>query len=370
MFLKSISLLNFKNYAEVSVQLIDGINIFTGNNGSGKTNILDAVHYLSMCKSYFTPNDIQNIKHDETFAVINGEFILNDSVDQIFCSIRKEQKKVFKLNSEEYSKLSEHIGSFPVVMIAPQDHELITEGSDERRKFIDSIISQVDHIYLDDLIKYNKFISQRNALLKQSSRTGNGDYSLFEYYDLQIATLGSSIYEKRKQFFLTFEKLFQQSFNYITSNTENVSISYVSQLNENSLADLLKANFNRDLILEYTSAGIHKDDIEFKINDFTVKRYGSQGQQKTYTTALKLAQFEFISITKKMKPIVLLDDIYDKLDDLRVSKLMQMVNEHKFGQVLITDTNETRIKKIFDELKVSVNCFKVQNGTITNMQTG
>lgn len=364
MFLKSLSLLQFKNYAEAEVQLIDGINIFTGTNGSGKTNILDAVHYLSMCKSYFTANDVQNIKHSEPFSVINGTFIVNDVSEQIFCSLRREAKKVFKRNSEEYVKLGEHIGLFPVVMIAPQDHELITEGSDERRKFIDSIISQVDHIYLDDVIKYNKIIAQRNALLKQCSRNANSDYSLFEFYDLQLASLGVSIYEKRKNFFLTFEKLFQRSFSFITANIESVSLNYTSQLHEISLGDLLQKNFNKDLNLEYTSVGIQKDDIEFKINDFAVKRYGSQGQQKTYTTALKLAQFEFISNTKNMKPIVLLDDIYDKLDDLRVSKLMQMVNEHKFGQVLITDTNETRIKKIFDELNVEVSCTSVDKGVI------
>ena len=183
MYLHSLSLLNFKNYTEAEVRLIDGINIFTGNNGSGKTNILDAVHYLSMCKSYFTVSDVQNIMHNQAFAVINGEFIKAEVNEQVLCSLRRDQKKVFKRNAEEYEKLAEHIGCFPVVMIAPQDHELITEGSEVRRKFIDGILSQVDAVYLGDLIKYNKFITQRNALLKQNSRSGNTDYSVFEFYD-------------------------------------------------------------------------------------------------------------------------------------------------------------------------------------------
>jgi DNA replication and repair protein RecF len=364
MYLQSLSLLHFKNYAETEFQLIDGINIFTGNNGSGKTNILDAVHYLSMCKSYFTVSDVQNIMHNEAFAVINGSFIKDDLNEHVLCSLRRDQKKVFKRNAEEYEKLAEHIGSFPVVMIAPQDHELVTEGSEVRRKFIDGILAQVDAIYLDDLIKYNKFIVQRNALLKQNSRSGGADYSVFEFYDLQITALGNSIHQKRKQFFEIFENLFQKRFNFIADNIETVSIAYTSQLLDNSLDEILKTNFKKDLALEYTCAGIHKDDIDFRINGMPVKKFGSQGQQKTYTTALKLAQFEYISIQKKSKPIVLLDDIYDKLDDNRVSKLMQMVNEHQFGQVLITDTNAERIKNIFDQLNVEVKCFSVVKGKI------
>lgn len=364
MYLQSLSLLHFKNYPEAEVSLIDGINIFTGNNGSGKTNILDAVHYLSMCKSYFTVSDVQNIMHTQAFAVINGEFIKDEIKEQVLCSLRRDQKKVFKRNAEEYEKLAEHIGCFPVVMIAPQDHELITEGSEVRRKFIDGILSQVDAIYLEDLIKYNKFITQRNALLKQNSRSGNTDYSVFEFYDSQIIALGKTVHLKRKKFFETFENLFQKRFNFITDNTETVSISYASQLHDESFDELLKLNFRKDLALEYTSSGIHKDDIEFKINSMPVKKFGSQGQQKTYTTALKLAQFEYISLLKNSKPIVLLDDIYDKLDDNRVNKLMQMVNEHQFGQVLITDTNAVRIKNIFDTLQVEVNCFHVENGKI------
>ena len=366
MYLQSLSLLNFKNYTDTEFTLIDGINIFTGNNGSGKTNILDAVHYLSMCKSYFTVSDVQNIMHNEAFAVINGNFIVDNLNEHILCSLRRDQKKVFKRNTEEYEKLAEHIGSFPVVMIAPQDHELITEGSDVRRKFIDGILAQVDAVYLYDLIKYNKFILQRNALLKQNSRNGSTDYSIFEFYDLQITALGNAIHQKRKLFFEIFEGLFQKRFNFIAANMEAVSIAYNSQLFENSLGEILKTNFKKDLALEYTSAGIHKDDMEFKINGMPVKKFGSQGQQKTYTTALKLAQFEYISIQKNSKPIVLLDDIYDKLDDNRVSKLMQMVNEHQFGQVLITDTNANRIKNIFDKLNVDVKCFSVEQGQICN----
>ncbi len=365
MFLKALHLVNFKNYSEATVELTEGINIFTGSNGSGKTNILDAVYYLAMCKSYFASGDLQNIKHGEQFAIISGDFYINNDLQQIFCSLRKDQKKIFKKNNEEYEKLADHIGLIPVVMIAPQDHELVTEGSDQRRKFIDTILSQTDHHYLDNLIRYNRFLSQRNALLKQHSRNGVNDYSLFEFYDAQLNELGTKIHDSRKVFIKDYEPLFIKHFNHITSHGETPELIYVSQLNNSDLRTLLSDNFRKDLQLEFTSAGIHKDDIAFSINNFPVRKYASQGQQKSYTTALKLAQFEYISNQKKTKPIILLDDIYDKLDDHRVDQLMQMINEHLFGQVLITDTNELRIKSIFDKLGVPTNCYKVNKGAIS-----
>ena len=364
MHLREIQLLNFKNYNEAVIELSSGVNCFTGLNGSGKTTVLDAVHYLSMCKSYFTASDVQNIKQGENFSVLIGEFIHRDTSDKIFCSIRKDQKKIFKRNNEEYEKLSDHIGLFPVIMIAPQDHNLITEGSEIRRRFIDSIISQIDHDYLHNLITYNRFIVQRNALLKQCAQSGNADYGLFEYFDFKIGESGNVIYQKRKLFFDEFKIEFNKIYKFLTSGNENPDLDYESHLRSGHLESQLKANFGKDLDTNFTTTGIHKDDVVFRLNEMPVKKFASQGQQKTFVTALKLAHYEFMRQKKNLKPIVLLDDIYDKLDDERVSKLMQLVSEDEFGQLIITDTNATRIKNIFENINVELKTFEVDSGRL------
>ncbi len=368
MYLKSLTLLNFKNYAEASLHFSSGVNCFTGNNGSGKTNILDAVHYLSLTKSYFNSSDAQNIKHSEQMFVLQGTFEHRNTVDEIFIGVKAGNKKQVKKNAKEYAKLADHIGLFPVVMIAPVDHILITEGSEERRKFIDSIIAQVDKQYLEDLISYNRTLAQRNAYLKTAYQTGI-DTSLLQIWNLKLADTGNSIYKKRKAFIQTFIPVFEKHYKFLSNNNELTSVEYHTQLTENNFEELLEKSLQKDLALQYTSTGIHKDDLVFTISQKPLKRIGSQGQQKTFLIALKIAQFEFIQTIKKIKPVLLLDDIFDKLDDGRVERLMKLVSEEKFGQLFITDTHPERLKQIFESIQVTIRSFDVVDGEILQPTT-
>lgn len=359
MYLKTLSLINFKNHAEKQFDLNDDINVFVGNNGAGKTNILDAVNYLSMCKSFLNSVDKQNIKFDEKFFLIQGNFIKDEKNNQISCGVTFGQKKKIKRNKKEYDKLSEHIGEFPVVVISPYDSNLISEGSEVRRKFIDSIISQYDKKYLATLIKYNKVLQQRNALLKRFQELRIFEAESIEVWDVQMVSLGNFIFEKRKEFLKEFLPTFQNLFNLISNGNESINIEFNSQLNTASLSDLLIESSRKDSRVGYTTVGIHKDDLTFQINGNPIKKFGSQGQQKSFLIALKLTQFEYIKVLLNKKPILLLDDIFDKLDHGRVERLMQMVSDHIFGQVLITDTDEERIDKVFKNIPVSKTVFKI-----------
>ena len=359
MYLKTLSLINFKNHAEQQFELNDDINVFIGNNGAGKTNILDAVNYLSMCKSFLNPVDKQNIKFDEKFFLIQGQFIKDDKVNQISCGVTFGQKKKIKRNKKEYDKLADHIGEFPVVVISPYDSNLISEGSEVRRKFIDSIISQYDKKYLATLIKYNKVLQQRNALLKRFQELRIFEAESIEIWDAQLVLLGNFIFEKRKEFLADFLPSFQNFFNFISNGSESINIEFNSQLNTTSLSDLLNESSRKDSRVGYTTVGIHKDDLVFQINGHPIKKFGSQGQQKSFLIALKLTQFEYIKVLLNKKPILLLDDIFDKLDHGRVERLMKMVSDHVFGQVLITDTDEERIEKVFKNIAVSKTVFKI-----------
>jgi DNA replication and repair protein RecF len=359
MYLKTLSLINFKNHAEKQFDLNDDINVFVGNNGAGKTNILDAVNYLSMCKSFLNSVDKQNIKFDEKFFLIQGNFIKDEKSNQISCGVTFGQKKKIKRNKKEYDKLSEHIGEFPVVVISPYDSNLISEGSEVRRKFIDSIISQYDKKYLATLIKYNKVLQQRNALLKRFQELRIFEAESIEVWDVQMVSLGNFIFEKRKEFLKEFLPTFQNLFNLISNGNESINIEFNSQLNTASLSDLLIESSRKDSRVGYTTVGIHKDDLTFQINGNPIKKFGSQGQQKSFLIALKLTQFEYIKVLLNKKPILLLDDIFDKLDHGRVERLMQMVSDHIFGQVLITDTDEERIDKVFKNIPVSKTVFKI-----------
>lgn len=363
MFLQSLSLVNFKNYTEATLHFSKGVNCFTGNNGSGKTNIIDAVHYLSFTKSYFNSSDSLNVRHGEHLFVIQGEFNVNGKKEEVFCGVKTGSKKQIKRNTEEYDRLSDHIGLFPVVMIAPVDHTLITEGSDERRRFMDSIISQISKPYLDDLIAYNKILSHRNAFLKQHSHKAF-DQTLLDVWNDQLIPLGIRIEKLRQQFVKEFLPLFAQTYSFLSGDNEQVSIAYQTQLHENNFEELLKRSLQRDLAVQYTTAGIHKDDLIFKLGELPLKRIASQGQQKTFLVSLKIAQFEYLFRHKKTKPILLLDDIFDKLDDHRVQRLMQLVSRHTFGQIFITDTHPERLKQIFDDIKVELTTFKVTNGEV------
>jgi DNA replication and repair protein RecF len=346
MYLKKISLFNYKNFSEVNFEFDNKINCFVGKNGIGKTNVLDAIYHLSYGKSYFNPLAVQNIKHGEEFFVIDSEFEKNERTEQIVCSMKKGQKKVLKRNGKAYDKFSDHIGFIPLVIISPADRDLIVEGSETRRKFMDSVISQLDSNYLQQLIHYQKIINQRNALLKYFALNHTYDNDTLSIYNEQLTEYGQSIFEKRKAFIAEFLPIFNFHHHNITGSEESVQINYESHLFENNLLTLLQQNINKDRMLQYTSVGIHKDDLSFEIDNFPIKKFGSQGQQKSFLIALKLAQFEFLKKQSGVKPILLFDDIFDKLDENRVSKIIEMVNADTFGQLFISDTHPERTETI------------------------
>ena len=366
MYLKNLSLVNFKNYDEAAISFTDGANAFTGNNGAGKTNLLDAIHYLSLCKSYFNPIDSQQIKQDRDLFMIQGTFEKNESDEVISCGIRKNQKKQFKRNKKEYQRLADHIGLFPLVMISPNDTSLILEGSEERRKFIDNVISQTDANYLDELIIYNKNLLNRNALLKQIAETGKYDPALLEIFDEQLIQAGNKIFEKRKVFMEAFIQIFNSHYQFLTEEAEIVTLIYESQLFDDSFENLLKKSIEKDRILQRTNVGIHKDELVFQIFNMPLKKFGSQGQQKSFLIALKLAKYSFLYQQKGFKPLLLLDDIFDKLDDLRITKLMKMVSEDDFGQIFITDTNAERVKDVFKNIGVDLKLFQINKSVISH----
>ncbi len=368
MFLKQIKLANFKNYTLADFSFSGKINCFIGDNGAGKTNVLDAIHYLSFCKSYFSPMDSQNIRHETDFFSIHGTYHKNgDSPDTVACILKRNHKKQFLLNEKEYDRLSDHIGLYPLVMISPYDRDLINEGSETRRRYIDAVISQFNKVYLDDLINYNKVLQQRNILLKGFAEKHYYDKGTLEIWDSQMIRLGGRIHRVRKEFIEDFVPLFQQYFSFIASDRETVSIEYDSQLNERPMEELLALSVDRDRALKYSTAGIHKDDLGFFINGFPVKKFGSQGQQKSYVVAIKLAQFEYTRNIKGFKPILLLDDIFDKLDSNRVKQIIELVNENNFGQVFITDTQKERIEAIFLEVNTEHKIFEIVNGEFTEL---
>ncbi|MBK9425337.1 MAG: DNA replication/repair protein RecF [Bacteroidia bacterium] len=365
LILRKLQLINFRNYADASISFGPAVNCFTGTNGSGKTNLLDAIHYLSMTKSYFSPTDNQNIRHHEAMLMIQGEFELNGEQESVLCAIRQGQKKIFKRNQKEYEKLSNHIGTFPVVMIAPTDQELITEGSEIRRRFIDGIISQSDHIYLDNLIRYNQVISQRNTLLKQANSRGFADWGSISVWDDQLAHYGQKIFEKRKEFIRGFEPHFNALFDAISGTGQSAGVSYESPLQDRSLSEILLQNRSRDLDLQYTSSGTHKDDLTVTLNGFPARKFASQGQQKSLVIALKLAHFNYLCELGFQHPIILLDDIFDKLDQGRVSRLMELITKGESGQIFITDTHKERVAAIFESMNIPCKLFDVENGVIT-----
>ena len=359
MYLKQLSLLNYKNISDKSFDFDEKINCFVGKNGKGKTNILDAIFHLSYGKSYFNPLAVQNIKHEEEFFLIDGTFFKNEKEEKVACSLKRGQKKVLKRNNKIYDKLSDHVGFIPLVIISPSDTNLISEGSDVRRKFIDSVISILDNSYLNELIQYNKLIAQRNALLKYFALNQSFDNETLGIYNEQIIPLGSNIFEKRKQFLENFIPIFQKYYQLITENAENVQLVYSSSLFEDTFEELLSKNINKDKALQYTSVGIHKDDLSFEIDNYPIKKFGSQGQQKSFLIALKLAQFDFIKQQSGVLPILLFDDIFDKLDESRVQKIVTMVNDEVFGQIFISDTHVERTEAIIKSTHQSYSIFQL-----------
>ncbi|GGD57584.1 DNA replication/repair protein RecF [Muriicola marianensis] len=357
MYLEKISLLNYKNFSDIECEFDSKINCFVGNNGKGKTNMLDAIYHLSFGKSYFNPIATQNIRHGEDFFVIEGTFQLNGREEKIVCSLKRNVKKVIRRNGKAYDKLSEHIGLLPLVIISPADRDLIIEGSETRRKFMDGVISQSDPEYLHALITYQKAVSQRNALLKYFAANHVFDPSTLEIYNQQLQVHGQYIYEKRADFLKNFVPVFREQYGLISGGSEIVNLVYNSGLHEASLSDLLEANLERDRALQYTSVGVHKDDLDFEIESYPIKKFGSQGQQKSYLIALKFAQFHLLKKTVGTTPILLLDDIFDKLDENRVAHIISLVEDENFGQIFISDTHADRTEKIIKEIHQTYKMF-------------
>lgn len=359
MILKSLSLLNYKNFDSISFSFNEKINCIVGNNGIGKTNVLDAIYHLSFGKSYFNPVASQNIKHNEEFFVINGDYEKENNTEKIAISLKRGQKKVIKRNNKAYEKFSEHIGFLPLVIISPADRDLITEGSDTRRKFIDSVISQSNKTYLDDLIKYNKILAQRNSLLKYFALNNTFNKDTLEIYNNQLTEYGTRIFKSRDAFLQEFIPIFKSRYEAISNNNEAVNLVYKSDLFQADLNTLLMQAINKDKALQYTSTGIHKDDLIFNIEEHPIKKFGSQGQQKSFLIALKLAQFDFIKKQSGVNPILLLDDIFDKLDEQRVAQIIKLVDDENFGQLFISDTHAERTENAVKQVHQSFEIFKL-----------
>jgi DNA replication and repair protein RecF len=364
MYLNTLSLLQYKNYKEASLAFFPKINCFAGNNGSGKTNLLDAIYYLSFCKSFTNPADSQNILFDEDFFVLQGQYQMEDVKDELYCGLKRGQKKIFKRNKKEYERLSDHIGLYPLVLIHPGDVLLVSGGSDERRKFTDGVISQNNKLYLQRLLDYNKALMQRNALLKHFAERKTFNEASLEIWDEQLKFNGTYIFEERSQFFALYIPVFQEIYQTLTGDAEKPDIMYETQLQENDLGRLLLENRKKDLAAQFTTTGIHKDNLVFLLNGQPLKKFGSQGQQKSFVIALKLAQFYFTRQQKGFNPILLFDDIFDKLDPLRVEFLIRMVSEDAFGQVFISDTHTSRLEEIFSNTKISCRIFDISPGKV------
>ena len=384
MFVERLKLTNFKNYDELEVSFSNNVNCFVGNNGVGKTNLLDALYYLSFCKSCFTSSDVQNIKHGADFFAIHGYYSLDgndDELSQVSCVLQVGHPKKMKFNKKTYSTFAEHIGKIPLVMVTPGDHSIILGGSDVRRKFVDGIISQTDTGYLHHLLAYSKALEQRNALLKQFFDNRYFDEPAISLWDEQLLAHGDVIMESRNRFVAEFIPLFEQYYFLIypgAAVSEKPQLEYCCNIEENGAASMSSGSFaavlsslrKRDAFLQYTSAGPHKDDFDFKIGDVSVKRFGSQGQQKTFLLALKLAQFDYLCSHLHVKPILLLDDVFDKLDMNRVRQLVMLVASERFGQVFITDTQQGRVESIFEQASnIPHSIFSVCDGRLTGIST-
>lgn len=358
MIINRLSLINFKNHAEQQFDFSPQINCFVGNNGVGKTNVLDGLHYLSVGKSFLGNSDLNNIKNGEDFFVVEAEIKNDDKEDIIKILQPGASKKLIKKNDKAYDRLADHIGYLPSVMISPYDSNLISDSGESRRKFLDAMISQTDSSYLFDLIQYQKTIQQRNALLKYFAKNRSFDKDSLEIYDDPISTFGTRIFEKRKDFVEKLNPIVQHFYEIISGGKEQVSVNYESHLFDMDFKQLLLESIDKDRVLTYTSKGTHKDDLAFEMNGNPIKKIGSQGQQKSFLISLKLAQINRIKELTGKSPILLLDDIFDKLDDTRVSQLIELVNKESFGQIFITDTHKERtenvVKRINEESRIFV----------------
>jgi DNA replication and repair protein RecF len=366
MHLTHLSIVHFKNIREAELAFSPGINCFFGKNGEGKTNLLDAIYYLSFCKSHSNPVDSQNITHDADFFMLQAQYLEGGRHEEIYCGMKRRQKKVFKRNKKEYERLAEHIGRIPLVLISPSDEDLIREGSDERRRFMDMVISQYDHAYMEALMNYNKALLQRNTLLKDDTF---GDESLWDLYEEMLAAEAEIVFKKRKAFVEVFTPVFETYYQKISGGKETIHLGYTSHLSEGDLTIRLRANRQRDSILGYTTSGIHKDDLAMELDGYPIKRVGSQGQNKSYLIALKLAQFIFLKKAGGRTPILLLDDLFDKLDATRVERIINLVSGEEFGQIFITDTNRENPDHLLQRTHGEYRIFYVEDGNIQSIES-
>ncbi|WP_455128424.1 DNA replication/repair protein RecF [Prevotella veroralis] len=363
MQLNKLSIINYKNIEAATLDLSAKLNCFIGHNGEGKTNLLDAVYYLSFCRSAFNPKDSEVMRHDADYFVLEGDYTTDGGdKEQVYCGMKRGTKKHFKRNKKEYKRLSMHIGQVPLIFVSPADATLIDGGSEERRRLMDVVISQYDTPYIEDLNRYNKALQQRNKLLKQEEEP---DSTLMELLEMQMAEYGEAIYKKRAAFVEELTPVFQRIYQTICENREQVSLEYVSHCQRGSLLDVIRRDRAKDRIMGYSLHGIHKDDLVMKLGDYPIRREGSQGQNKTYVLALKLAQFDFLRRTSgNNTPLLLLDDIFDKLDSSRVEQIVRLVSGDDFGQIFITDTNRDHLDKILQGSSFSYKIFSVEGGEI------
>ncbi len=364
MQLKSLSLINFKNIAEARLDFSPSINALVGDNGAGKTNIIDAIHYLSLSKSMMVMTDRQSVRHEEPFFVIDGSFATDEGRSEgVVCSFSRQRAKgvkSLKRNGKEYERLSDHIGVVPVVVVAPQDTALVYDGAEERRRFLNSFISQLDGGYLNALIRYNATLAQRNILLKRGA-----EESMLSIYDMQLVEQGEVIHAKRAEVVARMVPIVERYYSILSGGREAISLHYSSQLSDGSFADLLQEARHRDRAQEHTTVGIHRDDLDLRIEGYPLRKYGSQGEQKSYLIALKLAQYCIVSGSRSERPILLLDDLFDKLDSSRVERLLEIVSKDEFGQIFITDCNRRRLETILQSTNTPYSLFEVSEGEIS-----
>jgi len=362
--LEKLRLVNFKNYEKASLEFPAKVNCLLGLNGSGKTNLLDAIHYLSFTKSFLNASDTHNIRHGcDSFLLWSG-FDFEGAKHELSCQIQPGHKKIFREDGQDYEKMSDHIGKYPVVLISPSDIDLIREGSEARRKFFDSMIAQIDQTYLQALVEYHHCLKQRNGILRMFQERQYSDADLIDTYDHQLVQTGLEIFQKRKAFIAEFLPVLNASYNILVDQKEEATLLYRSDFFETDFLTALKHSFSKDLALQRTTVGIHRDDYDFGFAHGELKRLGSQGQQKSFLVALKLANVEIIKKHKGFSPILLLDDIFDKLDDIRIARLLKIVAGKNYGQLFITDAGPERTEALLKDIGVRSDIFEVKEGSI------
>ncbi|MCH5330938.1 MAG: DNA replication/repair protein RecF [Alistipes sp.] len=360
MYLKRLSLINFKNIARVEIDMGEGINCFTGDNGAGKTNIVDGIYLLSVGKSALGMTDGQCVRHGENFYVADGEYCSDDGGrEQIVCSFMRGSGKTLKRNGKLYERLADHVGLVPAVIVAPSDTVLISDAADERRRYINAFVSQFDRAYLEALIRYNAVLAERNRFLKTSC-----DESMLEVYDAQLITHGEVIHKRRQGVVERLQPVVSRYYAELSGGGEQVQLTYRSELNDMPFAEVLQRSREKDIVNQFTTSGLHRDDVVFTIDGMPLRKFGSQGQQKSFLIALKLAQYSVISEMRGERPILLLDDVCDKLDEQRVQRLMRLVSGERFGQIVITDCNEPRLRSLLEGAGCPFRLFAVENGGV------